>query len=72
MMEELRKAHLKRRDSTHFIIIPKLFTTLWLKQLNKAADILIKVPPHFPFWDTNQFEPLYIAICFPYLNCTPW
>ena len=28
MIEELRKARLKRRDSTHFVVIPRLFTTL--------------------------------------------
>ena len=35
-LEELRKARLKRRNSTHIILIPKLATTLWLRQLYKS------------------------------------
>ena len=72
MIEEFRKARLKRRESTHFVNIPRLFTTLWLKQLNKVSDIIIKIPPYFEFWNKEQFEPLYIAIAFPYIPHRPW
>ena len=31
-LEELRKARLRRRNSTHILFIPKLVTTLWLRR----------------------------------------
>ena len=45
--EELRKARLKRQQSTHIILVPRLMTTLWLKQLIKTADILIYLPNQY-------------------------
>ena len=71
-IEELRKARLKRRLSTHLLFIPRLATTLWLKQLNKACDIVIYLPNHFPPWPNDMHEPLVIGICFPFLHCRPW
>jgi len=71
-LEELRKARLKRRNSTHIILIPKLATTLWLRQLYKTADLVLTIPPIYPFWDTNLFESLYLAFAFPYSRHHPW
>jgi len=71
-LEELRKARLKRRESTHIVIIPRLATTLWLKQANKACDLVIHLPNHFSFWSQQMHEPLVIAICYPYLEHRPW
>ena len=71
-IEELRKARLKRRESTHIIVIPRLVTTLWLKQLYKTADFLINVTNTHPFWPAAMLEPLVLAICFPYSNHAPW
>jgi hypothetical protein len=39
-LEELRKARIKRQDSMHIFVVPRLFTTEWLKQIIKAADIV--------------------------------
>jgi len=71
-LEELRKARLKRRQSTHVIIIPRLCTTLWLKQLYKAADIVLYLPPVHSHWPASMHEPLVIAILFPYSRYFPW
>ena len=71
-LEELRKARLKRRKSTHVVIIPKLLTPTWLKQLNKAADFVVFIKPTHPFWPPSMFEPLVMGICFPYLPHSPW
>ena len=65
-IEEIRKARLKRRSSGHIIVIPKLVTTLWLKQVYKAADIVLTIPPIHTFWDSNMCESLVIALLFPY------
>ena len=71
-IEELRKARIKRQDSTHVFVCPRLFTTRWLRQLYKAADVIIDLTPGKDFWPTNMFEPLLIGICFPFIRCKPW
>ena len=71
-LEELRKARLKRQKSTHIIIIPRLMTTLWLKQLNKAADLIFYSPNKYTYWPHAMHEPLVIAFCFPFLKSKPW
>ena len=37
-IEELRKARMKRKAYFYIVVLAKLFTILWLKQLNKVAD----------------------------------
>ena len=71
-LEELRKARIKRQISTHVVVIPRLMTPVWLKQLYKTADLVFSVKPMHSFWSKNEFEPLTIAICFPYLSHFPW
>ena len=71
-IEELRKARLKRQKSHHIVSIPKLFTHFWLKQLNKACDVVFEITPTFNFWNKNMFEPLVIGICFPFIPHRPW
>jgi len=71
-IEEIRKARLKRRSSGHIIVIPKLVTTLWLKQVYKAADIVLTIPPIHKFWNPNMCESLIIALLFPYSRSFPW
>jgi hypothetical protein len=71
-LEELRKARIKRQDSLHIIVIPRLMTPEWLKQLYKEADLLFTVDANCPEWPEAMFEPLIIAVCFPFLSVDPW
>ena len=71
-LEELRKARMKRQKSTHVVIIPKLMTSLWLKQFYKTMDLVIHVEANNSFWNKNQFESLIIGICLPYAAHFPW
>ena len=71
-IEELRKARMKRRTSTHLVVVPKLFTPLWMKQLYKVADLILFIPPYFSFWNESMFESLCIGFCFPFLRHRPW
>ena len=71
-VEEIRKARIKRHQSTHVIVIPRLMTPLWLEQLYKTADLVFSVKPTHAFWSKEQFEPLTIAIAFPYISFFPW
>jgi hypothetical protein len=71
-IEQLRIARIKRQESTHVFVCPRLMTPQWLKQVHKACDIVFTVPIGSPGWPTNMFEPLVVGICFPYLRFDPW
>ena len=43
-VEEIRKARMKRQCSTHVIVIPKLFTHIWMKQWLKLCDLTFEIP----------------------------
>ena len=60
------------QKSHNIVVIPKLLTHLWLKQLNKACDVVFEISPSFDFWNTQMFEPLVIGICFPFAPHRPW
>ena len=69
---ELRKARIKRQNSAHLFVCPRLCTTQWVKQLYRAADIVFEVPIGISCWPTTMHEPLLIGIVFPFLSCRPW
>ena len=71
-MEELRRSRHKSERSTHVVVIPRLFTTEWRKQLHKAADLVLTLPAGHPAWPGDMHEPLTIAILFPFLHHRPW
>ena len=63
---------MKRKNSIHIIIIQKKFTPVWLRQLNKVADLPFVIPPIHPYWDSHNYENLVVAIVFPFLPFRPW
>jgi hypothetical protein len=71
-MEELRKALIKRHTSTHIFICPRLLTYRWKKQLHKAADLVVSIPPGQDGWPLDMFEPLTLGFIFPFLDHPPW
>ena len=71
-VEELRKARLKRHKSTHIIIIPKLLTPYWRKNLYRCCDFVFEILPNQSFWNSQMHEPLFIGMCLPYLSCPPY
>lgn len=72
-VEQLRKARLKRQQSTHIMLIPRLNTMEWLRQLFREADCIIAIPPGVTGWNSNTcFEPLIVAISLPFLTYRPW
>ena len=70
-LEQLRNARLKRQRSMHVVVIPKLMTPEWLKQMYKLADIVMSVPARLDCWGPENYEPLMIAIVFPFLTHSP-
>jgi hypothetical protein len=66
-LEELWKARIKRQDSLHIFACPWLMTAWWLKQLNKAADIVFQIPAGCPCWPASICEPLTIGLVSPFI-----
>jgi hypothetical protein len=71
-LEELRKAVIKRQKSTHIFLCPRLLTCEWRRQLHKAADLVIFIPPGTDGWPENMYEPLTVGFIFPFLSFSPW
>ena len=72
-VEELRKARHKRQQSMHVVLVPRLLTPKWRKQLHKAADCVFFMPAGCgDAWPAEMFEPCLIAVCFPFLAHRPW
>lgn len=71
-LEELRKAQIKRQNSTHLFVVPRLFTPCWLKQVYKCANLVVFIAPQHSFWGPECFKPLCVAVCFPFSQHRPW
>jgi hypothetical protein len=71
-MEELRKARIKRKDSLHLFVCPRLLRSEWFCQLYKKSDIVFCVPAGTWFRPALMTEPLIIGISFPFLSKPPW
>ena len=71
-LKQLRKARIKRQNSTHVIIVLRLMTPLWMQQLYKACDIVLVMPPGTSCWNQMMLEPCLIGICFPDIKHRPW
>jgi hypothetical protein len=71
-VEQLCYARLKRSWGTHIVVVPRLLTSRWRKQLTKTADVIFTIETGESYWDMNQHEPLLIAICLPLFRSSPW
>jgi len=71
-VEQLREARNKRTDSLHVFVLPRLFTSLWRRQLNRVADLCVEIPFVDGVWEeSSQHEPLTLAFIFPFLKYSP-
>ena len=71
-VEALRQGRHKRQESFHIWIVPRLLTGEWRKNMLKAADLIVEVPTGSHVWPEDMFEPLTLALFFPYLTRKPW
>jgi len=72
-VEQLREARNKRTQSLHVVVLPRLFTSLWRRQLNRVADLFVEIPFIEGVWEKqSQHEPLTLAFIFPFLKHSPW
>ena len=71
-LEWLGESIHKRPTSVHVIVIPRLLTALWKKQLGKLTDVMSTVPLGCPAWQADNLEPLILAISLPLSHSLPW
>ena len=71
-LEECMKAIHKRTDAYHILLIPRLYSPLWLRMLYKVSDVVVKIPPGSRYWPSNLHEPLFMGISLPLLTRSPW
>ena len=72
-IEQLREARNERTSSIHIVLIPRLFTSIWRRQLTKAADLFITLPDIDGVWTkSSHHEPLTLAFIFPFISRDPW
>jgi hypothetical protein len=65
---ELPVARLKRQDSFHILIVPRLMTPEWLKQLHKVSDIVFMLPLGLSAWSHEMYEPCLVGLTFPFFK----
>ena len=70
-VERLRTARHLRPNSLHIIILPRLMTGRWRKNLGKASDCYMKLALEEIWPLATQFEPLLMFVCLPYLPHAP-
>ena len=71
-VEQMRKARLKRENSTHVFIVPRLMTMEWKRQLFRVSDLFLELLFDQVWTKEKQLEPLTLAVIFPFLNHRPW
>lgn len=71
-LEQLRIARHKRQVSTHVFVCPRVMAMVWQRQLYRSADLVLQLPAGNNIWSSEQYEPLFIGIYFPFLECFPW
>ena len=71
--QQLRRARLKRELSTHVVIVPRLMSPEWRRQLFRVSDLFLELPFEDTYWSKKkQHEPLLFAVVFPFLLHSLW
>ena len=71
VVERLAQARHKRPNSLHLVVVPQLMTGRWRKQLLKATDFSCRLALPSLWNLEEQFEPLLIFVCLPFLPHRP-
>ena len=71
MVEQLAQARLKRPQSLHFVVVPRLMTGFWRRHMSRTCDgyFRFEAPDVWPL--QSHYEPLLIFVCLPYVSHSP-
>ena len=65
--EQLRETRNKRTKSIHIVILPRLFTSHWKRQLWRVSDVHFELPFDDSIWSKSiHHEPLVLTIILPF------
>ena len=70
-VERLRVKRHMRPNGVYIVLLPRLMTGRWRKQLGKASDCYFKLNNESTWELSSQFEPLLMYVCLPYLPHRP-
>ena len=62
----------KRPYASHVMIVPRLATYLWIKQLGKGEELLITLPIGPYFWNMEHHEPMILHCLLPVVKRREW
>jgi len=70
--EMLGEAKIKRPYAAHVVVVPRLMTGRWRRQLIKESDFYFNSWPGSSFWSLDMHEPLTVFLSFPLIRSQPW
>ena len=70
--EQLGKARHKRPHAMHLVLVPRLMTGRWRRQLTRESDFYFRIPAGSPLWPRDMCEPLLVFVCLPFVPHRPW
>jgi hypothetical protein len=71
VVEQLGRARLKRPESMHIVVVPRVMTGRWRRHMTRGSDFYFKMDWEGVWPLSEQFEPLLIFACLPYLSHSP-
>ena len=70
-MKLCRNVHLYE-GCCHIVVIPRLMTARWRKQLVKVSDMIVTMPFDNIVWNSLEYEPLTLSVILSFHSRAPW
>jgi hypothetical protein len=71
VVEQLGRARLKRPESMHIIVVPRVMTGRWRRHMTRGSDVYFKLDWENVWPLSEQYEPLLIFVCLPFAAHSP-
>jgi hypothetical protein len=71
VVEQLGRARLKRPESMHIVVVPRVMTGRWRKHMTRGTDFYFRLDSDKVWPLKEHFEPLLIFVCLPYSSSAP-
>jgi hypothetical protein len=71
VVEQLGRARLKRPQSMHLVVVPRVMTGRWRRHMTRGTDFYFKIDWKDVWPLSKHFEPVLIFVCLPYVSHRP-
>ena len=71
VVEQLGRARLKRPESMHIVVVPRVMTGRWRRHLTRGSDVYLRIDWAGVWSIDTHFEPLLLFVCLPYRSDAP-